>query len=98
MSVYVDEAVWEWKGRLWCHLVADSLTELHAFARKLGLRPGWFQHASRYPHYDLTREMRNRAIDLGAIAADRHKLVAVTTKLRREKESTPRPMVQMPLL
>jgi hypothetical protein len=24
MATYVDEAIWEWRGRRWCHLTADS--------------------------------------------------------------------------
>ena len=34
MAVLVDEPLWWWRGRRWCHLVSDeSLDELHAFAR-----------------------------------------------------------------
>lgn len=28
MAVYVDDAVWPWRGQLWCHLLADSLDEI----------------------------------------------------------------------
>ncbi len=41
--VYVDDEMIPWRGKLWCHLVADTLPELHAFAQKLGLRQAWFQ-------------------------------------------------------
>lgn len=47
-----------WKAREWarqsitCHLVADTVGELHEAAAKLGLKREWFQEAS-YPHYDL---------------------------------------------
>ena len=37
MAVYVDEAIWHWKGRRWCHLMADDLDELHRFAARLGI-------------------------------------------------------------
>jgi hypothetical protein len=40
------------------HLISDeSLEELHAFAKKLGLKKSWFQEKSGrnyHPHYDLT--------------------------------------------
>ena len=30
--IYVDTAIHQWKGKLWCHLVADDIEELHDFA------------------------------------------------------------------
>ena len=73
MSVYVDEL------RMWtprqprpfhrgsCHLTADTVEELHAFARAIGLRRGWFQDHPLHPHYDLTESRRGRALAAGAI-------------------------------
>jgi hypothetical protein len=77
MSVYVDHAfaVGEW-GR-WSgggHLQADTLAELHEFAGRIGLRREWFQSKPGRPendHYDLTRDRRELAIRLGAVAEDR---------------------------
>lgn len=72
MTVYVDEL------KLWlprqprpfqagsCHLSADTLDELHAFARRIGLKRAWFQGHPVMPHYDLTASRRARAIELGA--------------------------------
>lgn len=73
MTVYVDEL------KLWlprqprpfhlgsCHLTADTLEELHAFARRIGLRSGWFQGRRAVPHYDLTPARRQRALAAGAV-------------------------------
>jgi hypothetical protein len=47
-----------------CHMAADTLEELHAFAYRMGLKRKWFQDKS-IPHYDLTEKMRNRAIQMG---------------------------------
>lgn len=52
-------------GLLWCHLLADSPDELHAFASRLGLKRKWFQDG-RWPHYDLTASKRDLAVGLGA--------------------------------
>lgn len=73
VAVYVDPPIWEWRGKNWCHLTADSTSELHAFAAKLGLRRSWFQHKPRAPwqdHYDVTEGMRFKAIKLGAVDLD----------------------------
>jgi len=80
--VYVDEATWEWRGQFWCHLLADSIDELHEFAARLGLRRSWFQGSSRFPHYDLTVNKRLLAIRLGAQAVDARTAVVRARTLR----------------
>lgn len=84
MTVYVDDECIPWRGKLWCHLVADSLDELHVFAAKLGLRRAWFQSQSRYPHYDVTIAVRERAFKLGAELADRPTFIKCTKSCRAE--------------
>ena len=69
MGVYVDDAIWPWRGRRWCHLVADTEDELHAFGDRLGLQRKWFQQRADRPwqdHYDLHEAARDVAIALGA--------------------------------
>jgi hypothetical protein len=69
MAVYVDEAVWQRRGRRFCHLVADSPEELAAFAARLGLRRAWLQSRPDRPwkdHYDLPVWARTEAIRQGA--------------------------------
>lgn len=87
MAVYVDElfclpsrnpqafAVGRRHGHQWCHLWADTGDELHAMARKIGMKPAWFQHNSRLPHYDLVPPRREMAIKLGAIVKTKAELV-----------------------
>ncbi len=74
MSVYVDplrewgcSATWRYPQS--CHLMADTLEELHDFAARLGLKREWFQSSPPHSvnHYDLTRTKRIRAVQLGAI-------------------------------
>lgn len=51
-----------------CHLTTDGeLAELHEFARRIGLRRGWFQARHAAPHYDLTEARRERALQAGAV-------------------------------
>ena len=55
----------------WCHMATDGdLSELHAMARQLGLKPTWFQDKPGAPHYDLTPRKRTHALGLGAQAVD----------------------------
>ena len=86
MAVYVDEAIWDWHGRKWCHLLADDIDELHRFAAAVGLHRISYQGPPKtgHPHYDITGFERSRAIALGAIVCDRAAIVAVLRQLRRK--------------
>jgi Protein of unknown function (DUF4031) len=86
MAVYVDEAIWSWRGRRWCHLLADDIDELHRFAVTLGLHRHSYQGPPKTasPHYDLTAFERRRAIGLGARACDRSAVVMLVRSLRRQ--------------
>jgi hypothetical protein len=75
MTVYVDplrevdpRPGWKWNTA--CHLIADSLDELHAFAARLGLRRAWFQPHRIFDHYDLHLRKRKLAVKLGAVEVD----------------------------
>jgi hypothetical protein len=51
------------------HLMSDTMdvAELHAFAKRIGLRRHWFQNHPVHPHYDLlTPRMREKAVTAGA--------------------------------
>lgn len=84
MTTYVDNEQIPWRGKLWCHLVADSLDELHAFALQLGLQRAWFQSKSAFPHYDVTTTVRERALRLGAQAGSRAAVFGCAKVLRAE--------------
>lgn len=84
VAVYIDAEGIRWRNRLWCHLVADSLKELHDFARRIGLKRQWFQDRGFYPHYDVTIAIREKALRLGAVDADRPTIVDRSKLLRHE--------------
>lgn len=84
MTVYVDElrdyhpeqvkAPARRYGTRWCHLNADTETELHEFASRLGLSRSWYQPGNQkggfnwyLSHYDLTPGKRAMAVRLGAV-------------------------------
>lgn len=81
MAVYVDNVMIPARvGRIsarWCHLIADSQEELHAFAESIGLKRSWFQPGkpflgkpSRHWHYDVTESKRRLAVAKGAQEID----------------------------
>lgn len=70
--ILVDEARWPSKGLLWAHLVSDeSYEELHRFAGRLGMQ----RHSFQGDHYDVSAELRQRALSLGAVAVGSRELV-----------------------
>jgi hypothetical protein len=87
VTAYVDALQpHEWRGRtvLWCHLIADSLQELHAFAEAIGCKRSWFQNAVSCPHYDLQSGLREKAVRAGALELGRAEFV---TKMRALREA-----------
>lgn len=87
MSVYLDSPKsWGWKmyGKaiLSCHMVADSEAELHAFARKLGLKRTWYQGRAATPHYDITEGKAEQAQRLGAVLLDDKQFEAKVDEIR----------------
>jgi hypothetical protein len=82
--LYVDDAIWNWQGLKWCHLLADDIDELHCFAARLGISRASYQGPPKTnaPHYDLTGFERSRALALGAKACSRQEIVAVFRVVR----------------
>ena len=84
MPVYVDAAIYPYGRMIMCHLMADTVEELHAMADKIGIQRKWFQNKST-PHYDICKSKRAAAILNGAIEIDRHQTVELIRKLRDVK-------------
>ena len=90
MAVYVDalfptarSSTWRWP--MACHMLADSIAELHEFAGRIGLMRQWFQRGS-LPHYDLTPNKRQQAVRLGAIEIGREELVVKMREVRTARD------------
>lgn len=86
--VYVDDADVSKYGRVWCHLTADSLDELHAFAARVGLPTRAFHRGARHPHYDITANQRLNAVRSGAHPVSPREVVRIARQV-----SIPPPVV-----
>jgi hypothetical protein len=85
VAVYIDRLVdYSWHRGPSCHLIADSVEELIAFAEEIGLRREWFQSKSS-PHFDLTAAGREAAINNGAIPLSNREFVAKIRELRKRR-------------
>ena len=68
------------RGMDWYHMATDNLAEdgleeLHAMARRLGLRTRWLHHHAGLPHYDVPAEVKREAIMFGAAEVTTRELI-----------------------
>lgn len=86
MAVYLDNLNANFRGMIMCHMVANSLQELHSMAGSIGVQRKWFQDLSKsmYPHYDICLSKKKLALSLGAKIADKKTIVTRAKQLREE--------------
>lgn len=76
MSVYVGEPVWPYGRMKMCHMMADTLDELHAMADRIGVDRKHYQDHTKYKHYDIAKSKRRLAVEAGAIEVTDRELIA----------------------
>ena len=85
MSVYVDNPNGRFGRMVMCHLLADTLDELHAMADTIGVARRHFQGDASTPHYDICKSKRTLAVKHGAVEADRRLVVEIIRRHRNTK-------------
>ena len=87
MSVYVDTATYYYGRMVMCHMIADTPTELHDMADKIGVAHHWFQVPPKasFWHYDIAKSKRALAVKLGARECDRSTFVTALQRIRASK-------------
>jgi hypothetical protein len=83
--VYVDDPKHRYGRMIMCHMVADTLDELHQMADRIGVARRHFQcHPNaRNPHYDICKASREKAVALGAQEVSTRKIIEIGRKLRK---------------
>jgi hypothetical protein len=77
VTVYVDKPrAFFHKRKKYCHLMADTLDELHAFAARIGCKRCWFDR----DHYDLREHEFELAVAAGAVVVSSRELVKLRKK------------------
>lgn len=77
MTVYVDDMRARFGRMVMCHMMADTMEELHAMADRIGLQRRWFQDKPGHPHYDISLSKKALAIRHGAKEVSGRELVRV---------------------
>lgn len=69
--VYIDEPP-HMIGKGYAHMFADSIPELHDFAKNLGIKKCWFSNkrGKNQPHYDVPLRKVTMALVNGARLVD----------------------------
>lgn len=83
MTVYVDSPVWQLGRMKMCHMIADTLPELHRMAGQIGVERRHFQADASFPHYDICKAKRTIALGFGAKEVNRRELVAAMKEFRK---------------
>jgi hypothetical protein len=74
MTVYVDDVRHKFRHMTMCHMWADTLDELLAMARRIGVQRKWLQQPPKasWVHFDVSIGKKNLARKYGAVLTDKY--------------------------
>lgn len=83
MPVYVDNMRASFGRMVMCHMLADTDSELHAMADKIGVARRWHQAPPKHDsHYDIALSKRAIAVAAGAIEITLRQAAAMNMRRR----------------
>jgi len=68
---------------LMSHMAADTLEELHQMAQSVGVAKRHFQNKEGKPHYDICKQNKLKAIELGAIEVNDRQIIELYRALAK---------------
>ncbi len=78
---------WKWSESAHLFTTPGNIEALHDFARRLGLKRGWFQNKrDSLPHYDLTRRKHEQALRMGAELVEARRMVEASNAWREARD------------
>tara|TARA_B100000287_G_scaffold237395_1_gene223361 strand:- start:2491 stop:2766 length:276 start_codon:yes stop_codon:yes gene_type:complete len=89
--VYVDDMKAKYGRMVMFHMVADTESELHAMANRIGVARRWHQKSGTpHSHYDICKAKRALAVQFGAVEIGRRELVEIIQRKRAALEQEQR--------
>jgi hypothetical protein len=92
LMVYVDDPIYPFGNMKMCHMMADTLDELHSMASKIGIQRKWFQPHPAHPHYDISKGKRQLAVQSGAQEVTSRELVMKLSLVFKKGGFLPEPV------
>ena len=83
MAVYVGTREYRYGRMLMSHMAADTIEELHQMAQEVGVAKRHFQNKQGKPHYDICKQNKLKAIELGAIEVNDREIIELYRALAK---------------
>ena len=74
-AVYVGKKEYPYGRMKMSHMGSPDLEALHKMANAIGVKRKWFQNKKHHPHYDICKQMKEKAIELGAVEVSDKELI-----------------------
>ncbi len=89
MAVYVDGMRARYGQMIMCHMIADTVEELHHMADRIGVPRKWFQAKAdghTLDHYDICLSKRRLALAAGAVEINTRALMEFIRVQRSQRQ------------